>query len=53
MKAVFAAAALVLLAGCASQATCTQPDPVEPQKQSCWNKGIDCGTKIQSVNSKK
>lgn len=45
-----AAVAGMLLTAC-TQTQCVQPDPVEPQKSSCWNKGVDCGTGIDAVNN--
>lgn len=52
MKALLALAAVVTLAGCAHNDVCVQPDPVEPQKQNCWNKGVNCGMEIVPVNGK-
>lgn len=49
MKApLIAVATVALLAGCAHQQQCVQPDPVEPAHNKCWEKGVDCGTGIKA-----
>lgn len=42
MKALLAVAAVALLAGCAAQSQCVQPDPVQPASKA-WNKGVNGG----------
>jgi uncharacterized lipoprotein YajG len=49
MKAILAVAAFVVLAGCAYQNQCVQPDPVQPASK-CWNKGVNCAEPMDSVN---
>jgi|GEM_PF-6850266 len=49
MKAILAVAALVVLAGCAAQNQCVQPDAVQPASQ-CWNNGVNCGQPITPFN---
>lgn len=51
MKTIIALAAVALLAGCATQSSCVQPDPLEP-KDHCWNKGVNCGEPLGNVNAK-
>lgn len=49
MKSLLAVATVLLVAGCAHNTQCVQPDPVEPQSTTnCWNKGTDCGTGIKA-----
>jgi hypothetical protein len=52
MQKLIALAALGLLAGCASNNVCVQPDPVQPVS-GAWNKGVDAGTGIQPVELNK
>ena len=49
MKALFAAMALVVLAGCAAQNQCVQPDPVQPASK-CWNNGVNCSKPLTPFN---
>lgn len=51
MKALLAIATVALLAGCAYNSQCVQPDPVQPSSK-CWNQGVDCGTGIQAYGAK-
>jgi len=52
MKTLLAVAAVALLAGCASQKQCIQPDPVEPAHPKVWNQGVNGGEDIKAFNSK-
>lgn len=47
MKMLLAIAAVAVLGACAHNSQCVQPDPVEPSHRACWDKGVNCGQKIQ------
>ena len=49
-KLILAAAAALTLTACMASTICVQPDPLEPQKKECWNKGINCGEEIAPAN---